>query len=265
MLIAWHESYTEVSIHLLFPYDSHFSKDKNSVTTKKKQKTKVQAKKSKASDGSKFPEHGGEKGDETDGDDEEDDDGNEDGKLETTEALQDTEHFKEDGEDDGNGIEERDEEDNEQEEEKEEGKDEEGNLSSKPLSTVNFEALKGYLNAGNYVSAIFRKCIQLENPAIYTTFANYITQQIQDVAFGVGYEEPASAAFEVEGQVDPEVSAKRKKFGRLMEQFENNIFILKEKPRDEKKDTFYLSDKDLQEFGISKVVHDFMFKPSTIM
>ena len=236
------------------------------MTAKKKQ-NKVQKKKTKPSGESKFPEHGGEKGDETDGDDEEDDDGHEDGKFDTTEALQDTEHDKEGGEDNGNGIEGGNEEDNEQEEEeeKEEGNDELDNISSKSLSTVNFEALKGYLNAGNYVSAIFRKCIQLENPAIYTAFADHITQQIRDVAFGVGYEEPASAVFEVEGQVDPEVSAKRKKFGRLMEQFENNIFILKEKPRDEKKDTFYLSDRDLQEFGISKVVHDFMFKPSKIM
>lgn len=225
------------------------------MTAKKKQ-SNVQKKKTKSSGGSKFPERGGEKGDETDGDEEEDDDG--DGSFEATEALQDTEHGKENEEDNENGN-------KEEEEVEDEEVEEEDNLSSESLSTVNLEALKGYLNAGNYISAIFRKCIQLENPAIYTTFADHITQQIRDVAFGVGYEEPASAAFEEEGQVDPELLAKRTNFERLMEQFENNIFILKEKPRDEKKDTFYMSDKDLQGFGISKVVHDFMFKPTKIM
>ena len=127
---------------------------------------------------------------------------------------------------------------------------------------MNLEALKGYLNAGNYISAIFRKCVQLEDPTIYSAFSEHVIQQIRDVAFGAGCEEPPSITFTEE---DSESLSKRATFRRLMDQFENNIFILKEKPRDEKNNTFYMSDRDLQEFGISKVVHDFMFKPSKIM
>ena len=239
-------------------YSHHSSKPKTAITAIKEQRRKT-----KPSIASNFPELGGEKGDETDGDDEEDDG---EGEGEGKDAAQDSKHRKEveDGENGSGNAE--DEGGNEGDHEKDhDDKDDDDNgdiISKKSLSTVNLEALKGYLNAGNYISAIFRKCVQLEDPTIYSAFSEHVIQQIRDVAFGAGCEEPPSITFTEE---DSELLSKRVTFRRLMDQFENNIFILKEKPRDEKNNTFYMSDRDLQEFGISKVVHDFMFKPSKIM
>ena len=187
-----------------------------------------------------------------------------------------------DGEDNDNEDEELDKKESEEEESKieESSKNNEESVSDRqqtntvsqfdlsPMNSkhgkINFEPLKCYLNCGNYISAIFRKCFLLEDPEKYQTFMNIMIQQLRDFVYGINYETPRSAAFEEKDQVDAEMAIKNRTFETTRAEFERNVYISKERQRDESRDTFYISDEELKEFGISQIIYAFMFSTTSI-
>jgi len=128
-----------------------------------------------------------------------------------------------------------------------------------PKSKINFETLKCYLNAGNCVAAIFRKSVVTESPELYESFVANMKQQIHIQCFGPDYENTRSA---FEDEISEEEDLKRKLFKRTVDEFEQNMHMKENKGNDE---NFYISDKELEEFGISKVFHDMLINSPSIM
>jgi hypothetical protein len=104
-------------------------------------------------------------------------------------------------------------------------------------------AMKLYLNCDNYLSALYRKCLFLEQPLIYTKLIDEFEEEVDNLLRSETVNKKSNnALFHIEPQLS---SIKANRYLNDSSQF-------------------YMTDNEMQEFGITKLICDSMINSNSL-